>query len=220
MKNYLKSDSAWKYVSAVSIIANTVLAIILLPSKKPLEFDYLGFIVGILTILVTVLIGFQIFNYFAVHDRLNKFETVMEEHKSYIFKTREKIQNEHYFCLASVSYVGIKTDLLKSMQNGFDVSLFEDAFLRYMDCIKNYLRAGDTSYFRLCMYDMSSLLDAFQSAGLVARRSLSDDFNEKCDENYRKMSPYFGILDSYALDSLHEIRERRKRLCVIPAPLV
>lgn len=72
-----------------SVIANLIILFLLRPriiSFDNLGFDYIGVIVGILALLVTVLIGWQVLN---IVDLNNKIRKAIEE-------DREKMKNEIY----------------------------------------------------------------------------------------------------------------------------
>lgn len=69
MKNRIKSY--WSNCLSIASIIFSVAAIcVSLPSAPELGFDYIGVIVGILSLLVTVLIGWQIYNAVAIEQKI------------------------------------------------------------------------------------------------------------------------------------------------------
>ena len=58
------------FISVLSFIASIVTLCLSFPTNGILSFDYQGIIVGILSLLVTVLIGMQIYNYIAFEKRM------------------------------------------------------------------------------------------------------------------------------------------------------
>ena len=73
MKNWIKSY--WSNCLSIAAIICSVVAIcVSLPSAPELGIDYIGVIVGILSLLVTMLIGWQIWNTIAIEKKI-KAET-------------------------------------------------------------------------------------------------------------------------------------------------
>lgn len=69
MKNRIKSY--WSNCLSIAAIICSVVAIcVSLPSAPELGIDYIGVIVGILSLLVTMLIGWQIWNVIAIDKKV------------------------------------------------------------------------------------------------------------------------------------------------------
>ncbi len=66
-------------VSVASFVLSLIVLIITLPRIGNLQFDYMGFIVGVLAIIVTLLIGWQIFTNITVERTLN--EKIKKQHQ-------------------------------------------------------------------------------------------------------------------------------------------
>ena len=70
MKNWIKSY--WSNCLSITAIICSVVAIcVSLPSAPDLGMDYIGVIIGILSLLVTMLIGWQIWNVIAIDKKIN-----------------------------------------------------------------------------------------------------------------------------------------------------
>ena len=59
-------------LSIAAIICSVVAICVSLPSAPELGIDYIGVIVGILSLLVTMLIGWQIWNTIAIEKKIKK----------------------------------------------------------------------------------------------------------------------------------------------------
>lgn len=70
MKNDLSGITV--FVSILSLIISCIALFNVFPTTGRLSFDYQGILVGILSLLVTVLIGLQIYNYISFERRMEK----------------------------------------------------------------------------------------------------------------------------------------------------
>lgn len=90
MKNWIKSY--WSNcLSITAIICSLVAICVSLPSAPELGIDYIGVIVGILSLLVTMLIGWQIYNVIAIDK---KIEDKVEQTSSYLMKSIDSTKKE------------------------------------------------------------------------------------------------------------------------------
>ena len=105
MKNRIKSY--WSNCLSIAAIICSVVAIcVSLPSAPELGIDYIGVIVGILSLLVTMLIGWQIWNVIAIDKKIDgkvkqtsdslteSINVTKKEMIEYIEKANEKSQTE------------------------------------------------------------------------------------------------------------------------------
>ena len=139
MKNQIKSYwSNW--LSIAAIICSVVAICVSLPSAPELGMDYIGVIVGILSLLVTMLIGWQIWNVIAIDKKIDgkakqtsdsltkSIDATKKEMIEYIEKANEKSQIE---IMTSLLFLQGDTFLLKSQ--------YENALLRYLDIISDII---------------------------------------------------------------------------------
>jgi tetratricopeptide (TPR) repeat protein len=91
MKNRIKSY--WSNCLSITAIICSVVAIcVSLPSTPELGIDYIGVIVGILSFLVTLLIGWQIYNAVTIEKKVKeKIQQASNEFNKSIEKTREDL---------------------------------------------------------------------------------------------------------------------------------
>ena len=139
MKNQIKSYwSNW--LSIAASICSVVAICVSLPSAPELGMDYIGVIVGILSLLVTMLIGWQIWNVIAIDKKIDgkakqtsdsltkSIDATKKEMIEYIEKANEKSQIE---IMTSLLFLQGDTFLLKSQ--------YENALLRYLDIISDII---------------------------------------------------------------------------------
>ena len=139
MKNRIKSY--WSNCLSIAAIICSVLAIcVSLPSAPELGIDYIGVIVGILSLLVTMLIGWQIWNVIAIDKKIDgkvkqtsdslteSINVTKKEMIEYIEKANEKSQTE---IMTSLLFIQGDNFLFKSQ--------FENALLRYLDVISDII---------------------------------------------------------------------------------
>lgn len=139
MKNRIKSY--WSNCLSIAAIVCSVVAIcVSLPSAPELGIDYIGVIVGILSLLVTMLIGWQIWNVIAIDKKIDgkvkqtsdslteSINVTKKEMIEYIEKANEKSQTE---IMTSLLFIQGDNFLFKSQ--------FENALLRYLDVISDII---------------------------------------------------------------------------------
>lgn len=139
MKNRIKSY--WSNcLSNAAIICSVVAICVSLPSAPELGIDYIGVIVGILSLLVTMLIGWQIWNVIAIDKKIDgkvkqtsdslteSINVTKKEMIEYIEKANEKSQTE---IMTSLLFIQGDNFLFKSQ--------FENALLRYLDVISDII---------------------------------------------------------------------------------
>ena len=139
MKKRIKSY--WtNCLSIAAIICSVVAICVSLPSAPELGIDYIGVIVGILSLLVTMLIGWQIWNVIAIDKKIDgkvkqtsdslteSINVTKKEMIEYIEKANEKSQTE---IMTSLLFIQGDNFLFKSQ--------FENALLRYLDVISDII---------------------------------------------------------------------------------
>lgn len=105
MKNWIKSY--WSNCLSIAAIICSVVAIcVSLPSTPELGIDYIGVIVGILSLLVTMLIGWQIWNVIAIDK---KIRNEVNKVRSSFVKETEVIKDSSYIALQKLQF---KTELV------------------------------------------------------------------------------------------------------------
>lgn len=139
-----------KVVNIILVIANVILLgfnVHFLCNEYPrgenLELDYIGVIVGVLSLLVTALLGWQIFNAITFEDRIKKLEKKykkkLRQASFYIDASAEFVQgvivlsNERTVCYG-VAYESFAISLLHYAESGFDVIKKLDNCISNMEC--------------------------------------------------------------------------------------
>lgn len=118
MKNWIKSY--WSNCLSIAAIICSVVAIcVSLPSAPELGIDYMGVIVGILSFLVTLLIGWQIYNAVTIEKRIKgEVERTRNEIDSYFNK--QKVENLYMLTIVN----GISQSRMDVMEKKYDSALF------------------------------------------------------------------------------------------------
>ena len=118
MKNWIKSY--WSNCLSIAAIICSVVAIcVSLPSAPELGIDYIGVIVGILSFLVTLLIGWQIYNAVTIEKRIKgEVERTRNEIDSYFNK--QKVENLYMLTIVN----GISQSRMDVMEKKYDSALF------------------------------------------------------------------------------------------------
>ncbi|MFK2673663.1 hypothetical protein ACIXS0_06540 [Bacteroides fragilis] len=105
MKNWIKSY--WSNCLSIAAIICSVVAIcVSLPSAPELGMDYIGVIIGILSLLVTMLIGWQIYNVITIDKKISD---EVNKAKSSFIKEIEVIKDSSYIALQKLQF---KTELI------------------------------------------------------------------------------------------------------------
>lgn len=123
MKNRIKSY--WSNCLSIAAIICSVVAIcVSLPSAPELGIDYIGVIVGILSLLVTMLIGWQIWNVIAIDKKVK--DEVKQVSKSFA-KDIKEIKDESEIStkkiLYKAEYIELKFQLSKYDLRGITICL-------------------------------------------------------------------------------------------------
>lgn len=135
MKNWIKSY--WNNCLSIAAIICSVVAIcVSLPPAPELGMDYIGVIIGILSLLVTMLIGWQIWNVIAIDKKIDdKITQVNNSLRAEIDVTKKDLiayiqkENEQNNAEFDVAILVLQAD-------GFvATSLYEDALFCYLSAL-------------------------------------------------------------------------------------
>lgn len=131
-----KGFSFW--ISLIAILISIATILLVFSRVRPIGIDYFGSLVGVLAILVTILIGYQIYNSLDIKNKLNEFE-----------KTEDRISVELERLDMDLTRSRLKSTLsaiyLSSTQlKDFDLILTGAHMIdMFMDAIKLNIKIGD-----------------------------------------------------------------------------
>lgn len=137
MKNWIKSY--WSNcLSITAIICSLVAICVSLPSAPELGIDYIGVIVGILSLLVTMLIGWQIYNVIAIDK---KIEDKVEQTSSYLMKSidstkKEMLEHVREENERSLNQILIALSIMLGDEK-FEKKQYADALSCYLEAVSN-----------------------------------------------------------------------------------
>ena len=102
----MKKESWALLLSSVAVLISLVAICVACPHKAELGFDYQGVIVGVLSLLVTILIGWQIYTFIDI----NKKSKELEEAKTaaLISTERNAISDFYYYILLKSDPLGVE----------------------------------------------------------------------------------------------------------------
>ena len=98
----MKKESWALLLSSVAVLISLVAICVACPHKAELGFDYQGVIVGVLSLLVTILIGWQIYTFIDI----NKKSKELEEAKTAALISTER--NFYYYILLQSDPLGVE----------------------------------------------------------------------------------------------------------------
>ncbi len=200
-------------ISVVSLLISIVLVIVALPTSGRPDFDYLGLLVGILSFLVTLLLGWQIYNSLTIHsnidtlkklysgvsDKNKDLEKRLEADKLLLKGMVEVTENTVYFTLAM-------------QQPGKNMTEMANTYIRYIECLSLFLQAHDPRYSQFCMLNADKVLDIIAD-GIEHGVTLPSDFHVMCDRLFRdSIHPHMGFLSADDTTLFFQIQDRRKSL--------
>lgn len=210
-------------ISVVSLLISIVLVIVALPSSGRPDFDYLGLLVGILSFLVTLLLGWQIYNSLTIHSQIDSLKKLyagisdknkdLEERlktdKFLLQGMVEVTENTVYFSLASKEPKGNMVEMANT-------------YIRYIECMSLFLQARDPRYTQFCMLNADKALDVIAD-GIEHGVALPSEFHVMCDRLFRdSIHPHMGFLSADDTTLFFQIQDRRKSLGTdhpLPSPV-
>lgn len=131
MKNWISFT-----ISIVAIIISVVALAIIIPSdlsEAGLDFDYIGAIIGVLSFLVTLLIGYQIYTVINVKEELKEVRRIKDQIESKIQMKSEAITNEYKDELKQAA------PLLMALASGHKELIEKEVFKSYLKSKPNQL---------------------------------------------------------------------------------
>ena len=137
MKNRIKSY--WSNCLSIAAIICSVVAIcVSLPSAPELGIDYIGVIVGILSLLVTMLIGWQIWNAMTIEKKISD---EVKKVKDSISKEIENMRNNNFNALQKLLFKATITDINLYASKGDYNQVIES--LKLLLCYANSINEVD-----------------------------------------------------------------------------
>ena len=203
MRNWIKSY--WSNCLSIAAIICSVVAIcVSLPSAPELGIDYIGVIVGILSLLVTMLIGWQIWNVIAIDKKIDskitkvntslkvEIDVTKKDLIAYIQKESEQNNDE-----ISVALLVLQADGLLM------TSLYEDALFCYLSALSKavdleVLSKGSSLRVDYCLTKIKSALQLVDKAKMKA-------IGSKTIITY--MKPLYKVEDHRAVDIIKFLNE-------------
>ena len=164
-----------------SIILTTICICNIFPRSENLNFDYSGIIVAILSILITTLMGFNIWNVIDMKTEINNAKKQIEEYHSSIQKKQEELDNKiteldkkqeniKYFGYAITDFCQVYSKLEPDKKDYFNT------YCKSLNALRNFIKTDEKLewYANACISNMSEAL------------RMAKEKNEQCDEETEK----------------------------------
>ena len=164
-----------------SIILTTICICNIFPRSENLNFDYSGVIVAILSILITTLMGFNIWNVIDMKTDINNAKKQVEEYHSSIQKKQEELDNKiteldkkqeniKYFGYAITDFCQVYSKLEPAKKDYFNT------YCKSLNALRNFIKTNENLewYANACISNMSEAL------------RMAKEKNEQCDEETEK----------------------------------
>lgn len=179
-----------------SIILTTICICNIFPRSENLNFDYSGIIVGILSILVTLLMGFNIWNAIDMKNEIDKVKKQFEDFYSSIHKKQEELdkkiteldkkqENIKYFGYAITDFCQVYSKLEPAKKDYFNT------YCKSLNALRNFIKTDEKLewYANACIFNMSEAL------------RMAKEKNEQCDaETEKNIKEYLDEVRKCQLD--------------------
>lgn len=234
----LSNGVCWALIFSV---ASNIMSIVALAHSNPrdsrLGFDYLAVIVGILALLVTFLVGWQIYTTIITREQVKEMGRRIAKAKEEAGKAKEIARKEikkeigsynktlSNITIASIGVVSgeyAKTIALSKNGIGQNGQTFPNAYYSHLTAVELLLRAELGELRALFEYSFACLGECLSHMeGL--NPSTSTRFNPQqlqlCDETFQRIISKHSCRLSYSEHmTLHKYRERRHKLGMPPPP--
>lgn len=127
-----------KCLAPISLVISFIALALALPRKNELGFDYLGFIVAIISLATAFAVGFQIWNALSLENRLKGLKTQVEKEYSEKMDSLEKgLKVDYNNRVANLStMVSFSTSIISADMsiNNYKYNLAFMAYIRALEC--------------------------------------------------------------------------------------
>lgn len=191
----LSNGVAWSIIFSLAAIIMGVIALSTSYPRTDLSLDYMGVIVGILTLLVTALIGWQVYQAISFEHRI-KVITDSIELKS------QKAEARIYFTQGLMTMLLADETDGKKTQYGF-------AYKCFLEVIKIHLKyLNDSQIIDSSLSNMRGCLNAIpkEEAGFDV------SIYVQCDLLYKSIRPHINKLDNEMQDKIRKLHEDRSNI--------
>ena len=191
----LSNGVAWAIVFSLAAIAMSIIAITRSCPRTDLSLDYIGVIVGILTLLVTALIGWQGYQAISFEHRIKVINDSVE-------LKSQKAEARIYFTQ------GLMTLLLADETDGKKTP-YGFAYKCFLEVIKIHLEyLNDSQIIESSLSNMRGCLEA------IPKHEAGFDISIyiQCDLLYKKIRSHISKLDNELQDKIRKLHEERSNV--------
>lgn len=176
MKNRILIYSSFAF-SIVSLGVIIFMSCKLYPSNEKLDFDYQGIIVAVLSILVTILIGYKIYDGMYLQRKLDEMQLIKDEIKREIGDIRKDLQKEvggifHRMSGATTNILEVIMDTLspeviEKINSNYNYTIadmcYSLAFEVELNSYLNFYESGDKNGIQASCNDLFSIMSKVEN---------------------------------------------------------
>lgn len=219
----------FKVANAFLLLANLILIIFAgayLPSKT-LNVDYTAITVAVFGILITVLIGWQIYNAVNIESRISKAERQLGDTLNRLQATETNIEKH---ALSSEKYSTAVNYMACALTNYYQIRLDREADIKskarelcvsYTMSVRaiSYLLESEkktsltTPWIRVCTNIMERCIDELSKEQYAKITEYAPKvMNERCDAAHKLFNKHIELFDNDFIDRVAYLRNKRKEI--------
>lgn len=192
-------------ISLIAIICSFVALAVVAPRDvdKSIEMDYLGLIIGILSVLITILIGWQLYSVFKIKDDVSEAAKAREEANNATKEAQSKVLEVDEKIKSLDSVIQEAKDATESAVKKADEALKEAENVNSK--AQEVLKTIDVDTARVIRAKLSAKLasETAEAAKEEAKQTLSkiSELVKRDDEDDTDMLLFLAITDLYTKDA-------------------
>lgn len=199
-------------LGVVSLLLSLWAVFHLSPRQYEVDFDYQGLLVGVLSLLVTAILGWQIYNVLTTESRIKRLSMLYQDISEKSKELEENTACSKSYIEALASYVeNAIYHKIDKINNTVTIGSLCNDYIRCIETFGMFLKSKNTKYPALCLINADLVLTELSSI-INKGNKIPKDFNEICDKAYNDAMNDISVLDAGDIDFFHAIRARRKNL--------
>ena len=203
-------------------VSSFVFAIIALCKTcyRGLGFDYIGVIVGVLTILVTTLLGWQIYNAIEIKKKVRKAllktERIEKTLRYDLNKIEDQVKESRFLANSVIKFLKAQQNLGYNDKTLFYLDTLVTLKYLLLSNIRKLKLEGENELYEDCLFDLDGCIQDLEKEQNKIIVRLFNNYHSLCDELY---SSIFSILDDpqYQMEDIdkrffQDMNRRRREL--------
>lgn len=175
-----------------------------------LGFDYIGVIVGILTLLVTLLVAWNIWQTITtkteIRDIRDEAQRIKESYTNLNSKISDGLEKNRHFGMGVWHYGNAHA--LRLSENVDDTQIRE-AYYRYLEAIVEFLKSYPEDYIDRCLAGMKLCQE--KKDAFTFTEDYDKSFVERCDKLFEEVEVLYSVIDKKHKELIKELNHKRKK---------